>query len=574
MAKQIILTQNNFGIPIELQFVSNTNSPIDLTDKIVEVAISYDGTIIDVLQATISSYTDGTAYIVTTTRHTSNVGLYTTYWSVKDEYGYITAQSDLYYYVKEEYNGDESNSIEQDKGTIEEEFDKVNSSIESLDKANSGISARVSEVETKVSENQSSISTINNNIVDVINNVNSIKETISKNKEIYVSSLDELETALNEISNGGVININSGNYKPTKTYKIPERTIIKGIGKVIFDCSSTLLNCVFTNKLTGQESGYNGSSNIVINNIIFDGKGTVHTITPVGFGHSKNIIVERCGFKGFNRWHNIELNGCSNCYIIFNDFEDYGTVSRDNATEVIQIDYMGSSEQYPWTSKYDNTACSNITIESNSFKNIKTTTGCIGCHSYKKGVIPSNIIIKNNLLENVEKFYYLLGSKNSVIEGNKGTGLGTFVVIGNGAGNSMDGVVINNNNCTAGGFEGDHRFIIGVDNDKHSYNIIITNNIIKNFNRHAIGGTFSDGVCSNNIIQGCGRHGIYMYGWFNFTVMGNRIYQFSSESSGYNGIKYGDNANIPTKNCIIVGNFAESVTAGTNQTNNVVANNL
>ena len=567
MAKQIILTQNNFGIPIELQFVSNTNSPIDLTDKIVEVAISYDGTIIDVLQATISSYTDGTAYIVTTTRHTSNVGLYTTYWSVKDEYGYITAQSDLYYYVKEEYNGDESNNIEQDKGTIEEEFDKVNSSIKSLYKANSGISARVSELETKVSENQSSISTI-------INNVNSIKETISKNKEIYVSSLDELETALNEISNGGVININSGNYTPTKTYKIPERTIIKGIGKVIFDCSSTLLNRVFTNKLTGQESGYNGSSNIVINNIIFDGKGTVHTITPLGFGHAENIIIEKCNFKGFNKWHNIELNGCKNCYVIFNKFEDYGTVNRDNATEVIQIDYMGGSEQYPWTSKYDDTACSNITIESNSFKNIKTTTGCIGCHSYKKNVIPSNIIIRNNVLENVEKFYYLLGSKNSIIEGNVGTNIGTFVIIGNGAGNSMDGVIINNNNCTAGGFEGDHRFVLGVDTDKHSYNVIITNNIAKDFNRHAIGGTFSDGICSNNIIQGCGRHGIYMYGWFNFTVMGNRIYQFSKEVSGYNGIKYGDNANIPTKNCIIVGNFAESVTAGTNQTNNVVANNL
>lgn len=567
MAKQIILTQNNFGIPIELQFVSNTNSPIDLTDKIVEVAISYDGTIIDVLQATISSYTDGTAYIVTTTRHTSNVGLYTTYWSVKDEYGYITAQSDLYYYVKEEYNGDESNSIEQDKGTIEEEFDKVNSSIKSLDKANSGISARVSELETKVSENQSSISTI-------INNVNSIKETISKNKEIYVSSLDELETALNEISNGGVININSGNYTPTKTYKIPESTIIKGIGKVIFDCSSTLLNRVFTNKLTGQESGYNGSSNIVINNIIFDGKGTVHTITPLGFGHAENIIIEKCNFKGFNKWHNIELNGCKNCYVIFNKFEDYGTVNRDNATEVIQIDYMGGSEQYPWTSKYDDTACSNITIESNSFKNIKTTTGCIGCHSYKKNVIPSNIIIRNNVLENVEKFYYLLGSKNSIIEGNVGTNIGTFVIIGNGAGNSMDGVIINNNNCTAGGFEGDHRFVLGVDTDKHSYNVIITNNIAKDFNRHAIGGTFSDGICSNNIIQGCGRHGIYMYGWFNFTVMGNRIYQFSKEVSGYNGIKYGDNANIPTKNCIIVGNFAESITAGTNQTNNVVANNL
>ena len=132
MAKQIILTQNNFGIPIELQFVSDTNSPIDLTDKIVEVAISYDGTVIDVLQATISSYTNGTAYIIVNTKHTGNVGLYTSYWSVKDKYGYITAQEDLYYYVKGEYNGAENNGIEQDKGTIEEEFDKVNSSIKTI----------------------------------------------------------------------------------------------------------------------------------------------------------------------------------------------------------------------------------------------------------------------------------------------------------------------------------------------------------------------------------------------------------------------------------------------------------
>ena len=166
MAKQIILTQNNFGIPIELKFMSNTNSPIDLTDKTVEVAISYDGTIIDVLQATISSYTNGTAYIITTTKHTSNVGLYTAFWSVKDKYDYITAQSDLYYYVKEEYNGAETPSIEQDKGTIEEEFDKVNSSIEFLEKVNSDISKKVSELETK--------------IVDIIKDINSIKETISK----------------------------------------------------------------------------------------------------------------------------------------------------------------------------------------------------------------------------------------------------------------------------------------------------------------------------------------------------------------------------------------------------------
>ena len=574
MAKQIILTQNNFGIPIELQFISNTNSPIDLTDKTVEVAISYDGVIIDVIQAIISSYTDGTAYIVTTTKHTKDVGLYTTYWSVKDEFGYVTAQSDLYYYVKEEYNGAESDEIEQDIETIEEEFKKLNTSIKELNISNKNIITRVSNLETKSNTNELNITNAKNDITNIKSDVKELKDKFNKNIEVIVSSLDELEEALNNAEQGTTIKILPGYYKPLKTYKIPSYTVIKGIGNVEFDCSSASLNCVFTNKLAGQEAEYNGSSNISISNITFDGKGTVHTITSLGFGHAENIIVEKCNFKRFNQWHNIELNGCKNCYVIFNKFEDYGTVNRDNATEVIQIDYMGGSEQYPWTSKYDDTACSNITIESNSFKNIKTTTGCIGCHSYKKNVIPSNIIIRNNVLENVEKFYHLLGSKNSIIEGNVGTNIGTFVIIGIGAGNSMDGVIINNNNCTGGGFEGDHRFVLGVDTDKHSYNVIITNNIAKNFNRHCIGGTFSDGICSNNIIQGCGRHGIYMYGWFNFTVMGNRIYQTSKETSGYNGIKYGDNANIPTQNCIIVGNFAESVTAGTNQTNNVVANNL
>ena len=195
MAKQIILTQNNFGIPIELQFVSNTNSPVDLTDKTVEVAISYDGTIIDVLQAIISSYTNGTAYIIVNTKHTSNVGLYTTFWSVRDKYGYITAQEDLYYYVKGEYNGAENNGIEQDKGTIEEklykinssiesieeEFDKVNSSIEILGKINSDISTKVSELET-----------INEKLTNDIETINI--ETINSQLETNTSDISILKT--------------------------------------------------------------------------------------------------------------------------------------------------------------------------------------------------------------------------------------------------------------------------------------------------------------------------------------------------------------------------------------------
>lgn len=589
MAKQIIVTQNDYGIELETQFVDNKKKPLDITGYDVKANIIYDDKTIDTISAGYKDSANGIAYIVLEKEHLKNVGLHTVVWSVVDEDEHVTAQEDLYYFVKETKvssdnndNNDNEDIIEDDKITIVlDKLSEISEEIEDIEIFNANTSNEINALKTEIPNIKTRVSDLeakNNanelNITNIRSDVQELKDKFDKNIEVIVSSLDELEEALNNAEQGTTIKILPGYYKPLKTYKIPSYTVIKGIGNVEFDCSSTSLNCVFTNKLTGQEAEYNGSSNISISNITFDGKETIHTITPLGFGHAENIIIEKCNFKGFNQWHNIELNGCKNCYVIFNKFEDYGTVNRDNATEVIQIDYMGGSEQYPWTSKYDDTACSNITIESNSFKNIKTTTCCIGCHSYKKNVIPSNIIIRNNVLENVEVFYSLLGSKNSIIEGNVGTNIGTFVAIGNGAGNSMDGVIINNNNCTGGGFGGDRRFVLGLDTDKHSYNVIITNNIAKNFSTHCIGGTFSDGVCSNNIIQGCGRHGIYMYGWFNFTVMGNRIYQSSKETSGYNGIKYGDNANIPTQNCIIIGNYAESVTAGTNQTSNIVANNL
>ena len=580
MAKQIIVTQNDYGIELETQFVDDKKKPLDITDYDVWVKVIYDDKTIDTILAGHKDSANGIVYIALEKEHLKNVGLHTVVWSVVDEDEHVTAQEDLYYFVKETKvnsdnndsdNNDNEDIIEDDKITIVlDKLNEISEEIKDIEIFNANTSNEINDLKKYDLELKTEIP----NIITRVSDLEELKDKFDNNIEVIVSSLDELEEALNNTEQGTTIKILPGYYKPLKTYKIPSYTVIKGIGNVEFDCSSTSLNCVFTNKLTGQESGYNGSSNIVINNIIFDGKGTVHNVSPVAFGHSKNIIIKNCSFKGFNSWHNIELNGCCDCYVLFNTFEDYGNVSKNNATEVIQIDYMGNSLQYPWIANYDDTACSNINIEFNTFKDIKTTTACIGTHSYKEGVIPSNIIIRNNHLDNVETFYYLLGSKNSIIENNTAINIGTFVNIGNGAGNSMDGVIINNNNCTCGDFKEDRRFIYGIDVDKHSYNIIITNNIIKNYTKHAIGGTFSDGVCSNNIIQGCGRHGIYMYGWFNFTVMGNRIYQFSHESTAYSGIRYGGNPAIQTKNCIIVGNFAESVEAGTNQTNNITANNL
>ena len=293
MAKQIILTQNNFGIPIELQFMSNTNSPVDLTDKTVEVAISYDGIIIDVLQATISSYTNGTAYIVTTTRHTSNVGLYTTFWSVRDEYGYITAQSDLYYYVKEEYNGAETPGIEQDKGTIEEKFNEINSSIGLLNEENSVISTRVSGIEIINSQLTNDIETIN-------------------------SQLDTIETQIQDFINIDMFNngddttdttrfINAFNYCKTnnarlqlnaKTYYINADTIeydgsfsLQGVGKekTAIVCNNEGDIFINTPKTTNIRNG-------IISNLSINGNYKCK-IGLLFFG-KKNIIRD-CAIKNF-----------------------------------------------------------------------------------------------------------------------------------------------------------------------------------------------------------------------------------------------------------------------------------
>ena len=296
MAKQIILTQNNFGIPIELQFVSDTNSPIDLTDKIVEVAISYDGTIIDVLQATISSYTNGTAYIVTTTRHTSNVGLYTTFWSVKDKSGYITTQSDLYYYVKEEYNGAVSDSIEQNKGTIEDELDKINSSIEILDKENSSISKTLSkridnlsdelgsQLDTKINTKMETVNTkfesinakINSNLHNITTNRDSINEirtkmvtradinSITRFDITEINSLLKVNETFNNtkvLLSNGIVNFNCRLEDKTSHNNIPFNQVLFKIPTGFLPtCSCMFLDCKYG--LFGKSPTFSGTVKI------------------------------------------------------------------------------------------------------------------------------------------------------------------------------------------------------------------------------------------------------------------------------------------------------------------------
>lgn len=101
MAKQIIVTQNDYGIELETQFVDDKKKPLDITDYDVRVKIIYDDKTIDTVLAEHKDSVNGIAYIVLEKEHLINAGLHTSVWSVVDEDEHVTAQENVYYFVKD-----------------------------------------------------------------------------------------------------------------------------------------------------------------------------------------------------------------------------------------------------------------------------------------------------------------------------------------------------------------------------------------------------------------------------------------------------------------------------------------
>ena len=430
MAKQIIFTQNNFGIPIELQFVSNTNSPIDLTDKIVEVAISYDGTIIDVLQATIKSYTNGTAYIIVNTKHTSNVGLYTTFWSVKDKYGYITAQEDLYYYVKGEYNGAETPDIEQDKGTIEEEFDKVNSFIENLEIANSNIEETLSK------------------------RIKTVKDYGAKGDGVT----DDTEAIQNCIDNENGAIFPSGEYLIKTNLQINGKLYGFGNAKIIISKDFTKKsNSVPDTEIAiynkSFSTSFNNPDTLDIKGITFikkDGDNVPYTI--IGLANTVNSAIRNCNIQHDETYSTcgLDLYSCNKNLVVANNNINLKSNAKYGGVWCRQIGVNDVSE--------------NIKIIGNNIVNGQGDE-VIAMYGYRGGL--KNITIKDNILTHIGSANNVvtLGANDTTVEGGNSNAYIENVIFSNN--------IINANNCKSKVFQ----VSMEAKNLKLD-NILIDNNII------------------------------------------------------------------------------------------------
>jgi hypothetical protein len=105
MAKQIIITQGNYGIGICNTFVNNNKEPKNITGYECYVDVVYPDNTTDTFLAEIVDYATGKVLFILSDKETEQVGLHKLYFNLKDSNSYITAKDSVFYYVLEDKGG-------------------------------------------------------------------------------------------------------------------------------------------------------------------------------------------------------------------------------------------------------------------------------------------------------------------------------------------------------------------------------------------------------------------------------------------------------------------------------------
>ena len=163
MAKQIIVTQNDYGIELETQFVDDKKKPLDITDYDVRVKIIYDDKTIDTVLAEHKDSINGIAYIVLEKEHLINAGLHTSVWSVVDEDEHVTAQENVYYFVKDVEGSEDdtpTTDLPIDADGVLDKFNEIDNNLFELTEQGNVVSETLSVVNEQL-DNMTKYSSIN-----------------------------------------------------------------------------------------------------------------------------------------------------------------------------------------------------------------------------------------------------------------------------------------------------------------------------------------------------------------------------------------------------------------------------
>ena len=479
-------------------------------------------------------------------------------------------------------------------------FDDLNNQI--LEN-NDNILALESKVDTNkretdkiISDNKQLFDNFKTSVEEFIQAYNEYKKTLDKTisdvqeiKEMNntVNNVDDLRQALLK---GGVIYVEPG------VYEIPYNnpllyssfTSVIGKGEVIFklDVRSDVYIMVRPN-LSGLEGGYS-IRNVKFENIIFDGQNCTNKAGLFATCHSKYVTLNNCEFRNIkNSWHLVEVNSSydvefNSC--IFSDY-NYGVDEGIYRTEAVQLDYAGSSDQYPFNCLHDNTKCENISFNNCKFERITTSvTGAIGSHTKNKNYMPVNVTIYNCIFNDVDICIYAPDYKNIICDKNKADNVASFLVLEpsdnsgrctcNVTNNHYDG---KNRSKLISSMSGvpEGRFIFHVNHKCTLNNSEIIGNKVFNAYTHGMGITPNGTTVIGNTVRGCGKHGIYFYGANRSLATGNVAQNNGNlDSSIFRDIYVSIGSIGSVIDCNLSGNAAKVWTDGNSYTNTIIANNL
>ena len=433
------------------------------------------------------------------------------------------------------------NNAKTIEGTLNSTIDNANTTNTTLNntiKTGNTLNTNLKDTTTKANQSLSDLNTAIN-----ASDLASINTTLTNLQKytVVVGTITELQTAVANVGRVGyasTILIKAGSYTPTRSFELYPYTHIAplGDGEVILNCNNSSVNNIFRNKLDGTETGYKGASHITIEGITFDGVNTNNSTNPVAFAHATDCKVINCTFKNFNTWRNIGFNGCSYCYVDYCKFSNYGLRSGGDPTEIIQLDFCGSSNQYPWTCNLDKTYCDNIYVRNCLFTNIKGT--CLGNRSFDGNAKPRNIHFENNYMSWTDYGVWIGDVDDLYVRNNKADFIKMFVECKTGSGVNLNnwyiesndiglarGATLNGVEYTNGNLESGFCKLELLNSSTQTCinGLHINHNHVNNANSHGISFSANFVECNNNFIRGCGKLGIFCYGCSQGAIMNNII---------------------------------------------------
>ncbi len=332
MAKQIIVTKDNYGIEIIASLVNQNKESVDVTGQIVEVVIVDDNdTIVDKVEAQHIDSSKGIVSITLQKEHTSTIGLYKTYWSALDENNNVTAQEDIYYYCKDKNGGASNDSYVQ-----EEKFD------------NESIINKFKETDAEIEGIKQDLSNlhdvVDNDLADVhleMENINSSLETI-ENSLNYINNGETIQEAINRVSiNGGVLRLENKRYVITEPLTIDvSKLSIDGNGATL-DFSQAPINCECIKLISTANTPYLNNGNF-IKSLEIVGKGKEHNQIAIIFDSdlearaTSHLDFEKLNIHEFGnginlkrycyllRFHSVDIYNCRVCVDMPPDGADAG----------------------------------------------------------------------------------------------------------------------------------------------------------------------------------------------------------------------------------------------------------